>query len=182
MKKKTLNILLTVSIASLVSISTIIVRNNTLPIGILPPSGYGVVNLQITQSNISQNICNPSWSTKSIRPTSSYTTKLKIQQIKDFALPDTNTASYEEDHVISLELGGNPTDPKNLWPEPYNILYKGEQVGARQKDKVENFLHAEVCAGNITLSQAQKDISTNWLSIYDLIKTNTTTDNNQSDD
>ena len=28
-------------------------------------------------------------------------------------------SDYQEDHLISLELGGNPTDPRNLWPEPY---------------------------------------------------------------
>jgi hypothetical protein len=27
---------------------------------------------------------------------------------------------YEEDHLISLEDGGDPTDPRNLFPEPYN--------------------------------------------------------------
>jgi len=31
-----------------------------------------------------------------------------------------NPACYEEDHLISLENGGDPKDPKNLWPEPYN--------------------------------------------------------------
>ena len=32
---------------------------------------------------------------------------------------DTNPISdYEEDHLIPLELGGSPTSPLNLWPEP----------------------------------------------------------------
>src|SRR5216683_2609243 len=26
-------------------------------------------------------------------------------------------AHYEEDHLVSLELGGHPRDPRNLWPE-----------------------------------------------------------------
>jgi len=29
---------------------------------------------------------------------------------------DKAPSHYEEDHLISLELGGNPRDPKNLWP------------------------------------------------------------------
>jgi hypothetical protein len=28
-----------------------------------------------------------------------------------------NPKDYEEDHLISLELGGAPRDPKNLWPQ-----------------------------------------------------------------
>jgi len=57
-----------------------------------------------------------------------------------------STSNYEEDHLIPLEVGGNPTDPNNLWPEPY-----AEPNGARDKDKVENFLHDEVCSGQMTL-------------------------------
>lgn len=67
------------------------------------------------------------------------------------------TADYEEDHLIPLEVGGNPTDPNNLWPEPY-----AEPNGARDKDKVENSLHDRVCSGQMTLADAQGLIATNW--------------------
>ena len=50
---------------------------------------------------------------------------------------------------------GNPTDPKNLWPEPFQTSIP--DGGAHAKDKVENYLHAEVCAGSLTLEQAQKE-------------------------
>lgn len=66
---------------------------------------------------------------------------------------------YEFDHLISLELGGNPTDPRNLWPESYQTT-----PNARDKDKVENALHTAVCSGQLTLDQAQRIISTNWTS------------------
>jgi hypothetical protein len=54
-------------------------------------------------------------------------------------------ACYEEDHLISLENGGNPTDPRNLWPEPYNTMVGGVIMGAHQKDVVEGFIHDEIC-------------------------------------
>ena len=66
----------------------------------------------------------------------------------------------EVDHLISLELGGS-NDIKNLWPEPYE-----PRPGAYEKDKVENYLHRQVCAGNIELADAQKQIVTDWYSIY----------------
>ena len=53
-------------------------------------------------------------------------------------------SDYQEDHLISLELGGNPTDPKNLWPEPY--------PRAADVDKIENELNAKVCSGELTLA------------------------------
>ena len=56
-------------------------------------------------------------------------------------------SAYQEDHLISLEMGGNPTDPRNLWPEPY--------PRASAMDKIENQLNAEICDGKLTLAQAQ---------------------------
>jgi len=52
-------------------------------------------------------------------PPENYTHELKIEQIREYGYSDINLRDYEEDHLIPLELGGNPTDPKNLWPEPF---------------------------------------------------------------
>src|SRR5437899_6984391 len=82
-----------------------------------PATTPGVVNPDITQANVPTTICNPEWSTKSIRPPVSYTNHLKAQQLAASRFKDKNPSHYEEDHLISLELGGNPRDPKNLWPE-----------------------------------------------------------------
>ena len=123
----------------------------------------GALNPSVTQANIHSTICVRGY-TKTIRPPSSYTTALKIQQLSTLpysAFKDLNTRDFEEDHLISLELGGSPTDPKNLWPEPY-----ASTAGARTKDKLENALHALVCNGSLTLQTAQKAISTNWYSAY----------------
>jgi death-on-curing protein len=53
--------------------------------------------------------------TATIRP-ASYTAKLKIAQMKELG-PRGRPEDYKEDK-LSLEVGGNPTDPKNLWPRP----------------------------------------------------------------
>ena len=75
----------------------------------------GVVNPDITQVNIGQTICNSQWSTKSIRPPVSYTNNLKKQQLAAAHASDKDLSHWEEDHLVSLELGGHPRDPKNLW-------------------------------------------------------------------
>lgn len=134
------------------------------------PLNPGSLNPNIFQANISENICNKKWSTKSIRPPTSYTNKLKMEQIDQFGLTDKNMGDYEEDHIISLEIGGNPTDPQNLYPEPYTLIINGENLGAHQKDKVENALHREVCNGTLTLKEAQTIISTDWVAYYEKIK------------
>ena len=61
----------------------------------------------------------------------------------------------------SLELGGS-NDLKNLWPEPY----EGEEFNAHVKDQLENWLHAEVCAGRMPSKEAQKEISSNWIEAF----------------
>lgn len=131
--------------------------------GILPDATLtpGAVNPDITQANIKDTLCNPAWSTKSIRPSPSYTSKLKIKQIRQYGYGDSHSMDYEEDHLISLVLGGHPTDPKNLWPQSYKTV-----PNARNKDSVENLLHRELCAGTITLAEAQRQISTDWVSVY----------------
>ena len=129
-----------------------------------PAKTPGATNPEITQENIRQTICNPRWSTRSIRPQASYTNRLKVEQIAEYGYSDPRARDYEEDHFIPLELGGNPTDPRNLWPEPFETSIP--DGGAHAKDRVENYLHAEVCAGTLTLEQAQREISEDWYRVY----------------
>lgn len=67
---------------------------------------------------------------------------------------------YEVDHLVSLELGGS-NELANLWPEAAQAV-----VGFRQKDRLENSLHREVCAGRLSLVAAQRQIATNWVAAY----------------
>jgi hypothetical protein len=111
-----------------------------------PARTPGVLNRDVTQANIRSTICRRGW-TSTIRPPVSYTNELKRKQMRQYG--ETGSLSnYQEDHLISLELGGNPTDPRNLWPEPY--------PRAAEVDQTENELNAEVCSGRLTLAQAQQ--------------------------
>ena len=120
----------------------------------------GAINPAVTQENIQQTICVRGW-TKTIRPPEAYTDALKLKQLRDEGAADMNPRHYEEDHLISLEIGGNPTDPKNLWPEAYEGPW-----GARVKDRLENRLHREVCAGRRSLRDAQDMIREDWIAAY----------------
>jgi hypothetical protein len=126
----------------------------------------GAFNPAVTQATIRATICVSGW-TATIRPSSSYTTGLKVQQIGVYGYADTSTASYEEDHLIPLELGGAPADPHNLWPEPYSItLANGSPAGAHVKDGYETALKRQVCAGTLTLAAARARIGVHWVHAY----------------
>ena len=152
-----------IGIASLLVVGT---ANAMTPDWVLPDSKVtpGVLNTAVTQANIKSNICKPGW-TATIRPTVSYTNKLKNDQLKTtyasyVKIWGPKPEAYEEDHLISLQLGGHPTDPKNLFPQPY------AGSNARKKDVVETKLKRLVCAGTLKLADAQKMIATDWASAY----------------
>ncbi|HZT92104.1 MAG TPA: hypothetical protein VFA05_08705 [Gaiellaceae bacterium] len=106
----------------------------------------GVLDPDVTQATIASTICRRGW-TKTVRPPVEYTNHLKLIGLHQYGLRGPPSA-YQEDHLISLELGGNPTDPRNLWPEPY--------PRAAEVDRIENQLNAAVCSGRLTLAEAQR--------------------------
>jgi hypothetical protein len=106
----------------------------------------GVVNPDVTEATIVATICRRGW-TRTIRPPVSYTNDLKREGLRRYRLRGP-PSRYQEDHLISLELGGHPTDPRNLWPEPY--------PRAAKVDQTENELNAEVCSGKLSLLDAQR--------------------------
>jgi hypothetical protein len=171
------------------------------PNSVMTPGG---ANPQATQRNIGDTICSRRWSTRLIRPPAQYTSRLKRKQLREYGdtvrqsraelvNPNTgkveitrcvphsdNVACYEEDHLIPLEDGGDPTDPRNLWPEPYNTVVGGTIMGAYQKDVVEAFVHDEICFGipgskknshvpattSITLRRGQEILVGDWYACY----------------
>jgi hypothetical protein len=121
----------------------------------------GALNPDVTQDTIDSTICVSGW-TATIRPSTTYTNRLKAQGIIDYGYSDTSMSDYEEDHFIPLELGGSPTDPQNLWPEPHYATDSSGQT-SYSKDSVENKLKNAVCSGTVPLADAQNAIATNWM-------------------
>lgn len=73
---------------------------------------------------------------------------------------DKHGRRYEVDHFLSRELGG-ADDVRNLWPQCYSGKWN-----AQLKDKLENRLHKEMCAGNITLKGARDMLVNDWRIAY----------------
>ncbi len=109
----------------------------------------GVLNADVTQATIGATICRRGW-TRTVRPPVSYTNALKAKGLRQYGLRGPPSA-FQEDHLISLELGGNPVDPRNLWPEPY--------PRAADVDRIENELNHLVCTGRLSLADAQRSES-----------------------
>lgn len=112
-----------------------------------PGAIFNVTKDQICQSGYASSVRNV--------PTSE-----KNAVYAEYGIASHLSGQYEVDHLVSLELGGS-NEIANLWPEAASPT-----PGFHQKDKVENYLHDQVCSGAIALSQAQIEIATNWLQVY----------------
>jgi hypothetical protein len=102
-------------------------------------------------------ICTPGY-TQTVRNVS---TKLKRQVYAQYGIAYPQPAgTFEADHLIPLELGGS-NDIANLFPEA-----AAPAPGFKEKDLVENYLHAQVCDGLMPLPRAQEEIASDWLGVY----------------
>jgi hypothetical protein len=72
--------------------------------------------------------------------------------------------ALEVDHLVPLELGGDNVIA-NLWAEPATPT-----PGFHEKDRVENYLHRQVCSGAMPLADAQREIATDWMAVWRQIK------------
>ena len=136
----------------------------------------GAVNPVATQRNIDATVCKPGWSRQQRErylpldgPRGSRALKAKVAAYYD---PPGVPATSEGDHLISIELGGDPAGGPNFlganfFDEPHDLTAPdGQPAGSLVKDGFENALHRMVCARQMTLADAQREIATDWYGAY----------------
>jgi len=138
--------------------------NWTLPSHRLTPgataTGYGL-----------KDICphvNPSL--EAARP--SYAEKQRVY--REYGITRHRRGQYEVDHLVPIELLGNPSSIRNLWPEPNDkpdpAAIKAEHLDPayilNSKDILEDVLHRDVCSGKVALTVAQKAFTGDWRVAY----------------
>jgi hypothetical protein len=119
----------------------------------------GALNPDVRQSTIASTICRAGYAS-SIRPPESVTEPEKRGSANAYGYTGPfSTGEY--DHLVPLELGGDPNDPVNLWVEPNDR--PTATTTSNSKDALENVLHELVCSGQVALAAAQMAIATNWV-------------------
>jgi hypothetical protein len=78
-----------------------------------------------------------------------------------YHIPWRRRAEFKVDHLIPLELGGADV-MENLWPQS---LY-ARPYSVERKELLTQQLLARIAAGKMTLAQAQKEISEDWISCF----------------
>ncbi|MEV7597008.1 hypothetical protein AB0O91_06415 [Kitasatospora sp. NPDC089797] len=121
----------------------------------------GAISPAVDQGNIKDTICKPGGYTSTIRPPVNITGKEKSENAKSYGYTGP-MGDAEYDHLISLQLGGDPNDPRNLWVEPPSPGHTPGKGPNNPKDSVETHLHTAICKGQVTLAAAQQAIATDW--------------------
>ena len=120
----------------------------------------GAISPKVTQDTLATTICRTGY-TKSIRPPASITEIEKSGNAAAYRYTG-SLKNVEYDHLVPLELGGDPNDPRNLWIEP--------GASPNPKDGVESRLHELVCEGTVPLAAAQEAIATDWTTALDTVR------------
>jgi len=123
----------------------------------------GATNPQVTQEDIGSTICRSGW-TATVRPPESITGPEKAGSAAAYGYIGSFTTG-EYDHLIPLEIGGDPNAPANLWLEPNDR--PGATSSANSKDSLERALNRQVCSGGLTLAAAQQAIASDWVAALD---------------
>ncbi|MGW1807139.1 hypothetical protein [Streptomyces sp. NPDC002078] len=126
-----------------------------------PKCTPGAISPAVTQATLASTICRKGGYTKNVRPPEAITRKEKLANAASYGYRG-SLGDAEYDHLISLQLGGDPNDYRNLWVEPADPDHASGSGVNNKKDPVETKLHTAVCSGKVTLQAAQQAIVSDW--------------------
>lgn len=144
------------AVASLLSLACLSGDVPAAPSGLIPDARLTPGAVRTTDV---QDICTTRTST--IRHTTkSMKDRVRAEYAGKPGFPKVDSEAVELDHLIPLTIGG-ADKVENLWPQVWDGPF-----GAHAKDKLENFLHREICAGRMKPEDAQRGIARDWIAFY----------------
>jgi hypothetical protein len=87
--------------------------------------------------------------------------QLARQVFREYGIRNPGAGHYEVDYLITPALGG-AEDVRNMWPQPYSTGIWNSHV----KDALEDHLRQLVCSGEVSLADAQQELSKDWVAAY----------------
>ncbi|CAM5442924.1 hypothetical protein [Streptomyces abikoensis] len=132
-----------------------------------PACTPGATNPKVTQATLKTTICRGGY-TAGIRPPTNITSREKTANAASYGYTG-SLREAEYDHLISLQLGGDPNDARNLWVEPPSPGHKEGKGPNNPKDVVETKLKNAICNGKTELVKAQRAIVRDWTTALDAV-------------
>ncbi len=126
----------------------------------------GAVGTEQSAPTLAQ-ICTRGYARAARHPYDTHWRRYRTAIFREYGIPHALWSRFTIDHLLPIELGGRPFgivggawDLRNVWPQP--------KTEARQKDAVEDALHAATCYRHgyrglhLSLSDAQHAIARDW--------------------
>ncbi len=110
----------------------------------------------VTRAVVLSEACGPG----GLLPAQPVTGAVQREVFERYGADVTRSADFELDFLVTPELGGE-ADAHNLWPQPYRALWN-----AYVKDELEVHLRQLVCAGEMDVATAQREMATDWVAAY----------------
>jgi hypothetical protein len=129
-----------------------------------PACTPGAVDSAVSAGNLKDTVCRKGGYTASVRPPVELTEPAKKQIMSAYGIPWAEASKYELDHLVA-EAEGGASDIRNLWPQPNTFIAGTASESAyihNDKDQVETYVFAALCAGKVQLTALQNAMATNW--------------------
>ncbi|MEM5398940.1 hypothetical protein [Paraburkholderia unamae] len=120
-----------------------------------------LLDTRVTQESVTDTICRPGYA-DTVAPPFDETMALKNRMLAARGIDADDGVGYALDRHVPIVLGGSPDATAN-----FDLIPWGGHAGERRKSLLTVRLKRCVCAGRMTLAQAQAAISGNWVHQYD---------------
>jgi hypothetical protein len=131
-----------------------------LRIGQASAQDAALLNARVTQQSVADTICRPGYA-DTVSPPLDEMMEYKKRLLAQHGINSGEGARYALDRRVPIVLGGSPDAPANL-----GLLPWAGHRGERRKELLTAKLKRCVCAGQITLSEAQAAIAGDWPAVY----------------
>ncbi|MCG5078415.1 hypothetical protein [Paraburkholderia tagetis] len=120
-----------------------------------------LLDTRVTQESVAETICRPGYA-DTVAPPFDEAMALKNRLLAARGIDSGDGVAYALDRRVPILLGGAPDAAEN-----FDLLPWGGHSGERRKSLLAVRLKRCVCAGRLSLAQAQAAISGNWAHQYD---------------
>lgn len=120
-----------------------------------------LLDSRVTQQSVGATICRPGYA-DAVAPSLDESMALKDRLLAQRGIDADEGADYALDRRVPIVLGGSPDAVAN-----YDLLLWGGHDGERRKALLTVHLKRCVCAGQMSLADAQAEILGDWVSEYE---------------
>ncbi|WP_233884728.1 hypothetical protein [Paraburkholderia flagellata] len=120
-----------------------------------------LLDTRVTQESVTDTICRPGYA-DTVAPPFDQTMALKDRMLAARGIDSDEGVGYALDRHVPIVLGGSPDATAN-----FDLIPWGGHAGERRKSLLTVRLKRCVCAGRMTLAEAQAAITGNWVHQYD---------------